>query len=112
MTQNEELLLFKISRLEKKIRNIELSAKMIPTYCMDIGKIKFLTKYYCIYRSDVLMKLTFCLPGGGSTAITLNGAEYSFDSSVNCVSLPMKKGSNRIDISCNSTDGQILIEIG
>ncbi len=110
MTQNEELMLFKISRLEKRIRNIELSAKMMPAYCMDVSKRKFLTKYYCCYRSDPLMKLTLQV-SGGNTEITLNGTEYTFEPSVNCVCLPMKKGNNRIDISCNGTSGQILIEI-
>lgn len=112
MEEDIDYALFRISRLEKRIKSLELSAFMMPVCSVDLAEHSSFTRNFCCYRSNSALKI-FCYSQNSATlTVSAGNDSYSFTVSPAVMKvIPLKKGNNVVNVTSTSTGGHIVLEL-
>jgi len=107
--EDEQHLLFRLARLENRMKKTELSPVAMPALHVNLGSENPVTRTLYCYTSDAMAKVSANAPSG-ELAVTLDGKTYSMTAPT-YICVPLKKGNNTLNISSYGSYGDLLIEI-
>ncbi len=112
MEEELDFALFRISRLEKRLKSLELSAFMMPVCYVDLAQYPNFTKNFCCYRSKPALKILCFSENNASLTVKTADKQYNYTLAPAVMTvIPLKKGNNIVEFSSTSSGGQIILEL-
>lgn len=107
--EDEEMLLFRIVRLENRVKKFELSPSAMPAMHAEFSAENPVVRSFYCYISSAFAKISTNAPSG-DLSVQFNGKTYSM-TAPSYICVPLKKGSNTFNVSGNVSQGDLLVEI-